>query len=184
MPWSEAIIEQFAIVDFDTTEERDFYGPFNSLLVDIFPSSEHYQVSPQPKLNDGTLDLAVQFIVYHRATPIFFLDIKAFRSLTLSSTRASADDQMRQTFRHFSSATIPSATFYGLSAFGPQFCVYSLDTVTRSIDPPGVARDLTIVNDIAPENRWAYNLFEPSGEAKLREVVNAVKEMTKNCDNS
>lgn len=185
MPWSEAIIEQFAIVDFDTTEESDFYGPFNSLLVEIFPSSEHYQVSPQPKRNsDGSLDLAVQFIVYRRRIPVFFLDVKAFRSLTLSSTRAGADDQMRQMIREFASGTIPTAILYGLSAFGPQFCVYAFDADTRNIDPPGIARDLTVVNDIAPEARWAYNLFEPAGEAKFREVVNTVKTMITDCDNS
>ncbi|KIM78064.1 hypothetical protein PILCRDRAFT_824776 [Piloderma croceum F 1598] len=178
MPWSEGVIEQFEIVDLYTTEESDFYGPFNSLLVELFPSSEHYQVSPQFKRIDGSLDFTIQFIVHRRRIPVFFLEVKTFRSLTLLSARDSADDQMRQRFREFASGTIPTATLYGISAFGPQFCVYAFESATRSIDPPAVARDLVVVNDIAPEARWAYNLLEPGGEAKFREVVNAVKGMT------
>ena len=178
MPWSEGVIEQFEIVDLYTTEESDFYGPFNSLLVELFPSSEHYQVSPQFKRIDGSLDFTVQFIDHRRRIPVFFLEVKAFRSLTLLSARGSADDQMRQKFREFASRTIPTATLYGLSAFGPQFCVYAFEPATRSIDPPAIARDLVVVNDIAPEARWAYNLLEPAGEAKFREVVNVVKGMT------
>ncbi len=46
MTWSDGVVEQFEIVDLYTTEESDFYGPFNSLLFELFPSSEHYQVSP------------------------------------------------------------------------------------------------------------------------------------------
>jgi hypothetical protein len=46
--------------------ESDSYGPFNSLPVDLFPVSEHYQVSPQFKRIDGSLDITVQFIVCHR----------------------------------------------------------------------------------------------------------------------
>ncbi|KAF8891926.1 hypothetical protein CPB84DRAFT_1783853 [Gymnopilus junonius] len=178
MPWSEGIIEQFEIIDLHTPDESDFYGPFNSLLVELFPSSEHYQVSPQFKHTDGSLDFAIQFIIHHRRIPIFFLEVRTFRSLTLLSARGSADDQMRRGFREFASGSIPIATLYGLSAFGPQFCVFAFESPTRSIDPPAIARDLVIVSDIAPEARWAYNLLEPVGEAKFRQVVNAVKRMT------
>ncbi|KAF8801965.1 hypothetical protein BYT27DRAFT_7261619 [Phlegmacium glaucopus] len=153
MPWSEGVVEQFEIVDLYTTDESELYGPFNSLLVELFPSSEHYQVSPQFKRINGSLDFTVQFIVHRRRIPILFLEVETFRSLMLLSARGSADDQMRQRFRELASAT-------------------------RSIDPPAIARDLVMVNDIAPEARWAYNLLELAGEAKFREVVNAVKGMT------
>lgn len=179
MPWSDAVVEQFEIVDLHTTEESDFYGPFNSLLIELFPSSEHYQVSPQFKRTDGSpANFTVHFIAHRRRIPVFFLEVRTFHSLTLLSARGSADDQIRQSFREFASGTIPTATLYGLSAFGPQFCVYALKSATRSIDPYAIARDLIVVNDIAPKARWAYNLLEPAGEAKFREVVNAVKGMT------
>ena len=177
MPWSEGVLEQFDIVDLFTTEESEFYGPFTSLLVELFPISEHYyQVSPQihkpPKF-------PFQFIVYdYRShTPLFFLEVNGFRSLTLPSARGKADDHMRESFREFASYSIPMQTLYGVSAFGPQFRVYAFDTDTRHIDPPAIVRDPVVANDIAPEAQWAYNLLQPAGEAKLREVVNAVKGM-------
>lgn len=80
---------------------------------------------------------------------------------------------MRQGFRDFASSTIPIATLYG-----PKFCVYAFDSATRGIDPPAIARDLIVVNDTAPEARWAYNLLEPAGKAVFRQVVSAVKGMT------
>lgn len=42
MPWSEGVVEQFEVVDLYTTEESDFYGSSNSLLVELFPGAEHY----------------------------------------------------------------------------------------------------------------------------------------------
>ncbi|KDR72356.1 hypothetical protein GALMADRAFT_102070 [Galerina marginata CBS 339.88] len=178
MPWPEGVVEQFEIVDLYTSEESEFYGPFNSLLADLFPSSEHYQVSPQAKRIDESLDFTFQYIVRRRLIPVFFLEIKTFRSLTLLSARGSADNEMRRSFREFASGTTPIPTLYGLSAFGPQFCVYVFQSDTRRIDPPAIARDLVVINDTAPADRWAYNLLEPTGEAKLREIVNAVKGMS------
>lgn len=165
MPWSPGIVEQFEIVNLYTTEESHFYGPFTSLLVELFPSSEHYQVSPQVKRVDGSLDFTIQFIVYRRRILVFFLEVKTFRSLMQLSARDSADDQMRQRFCEFASGTIPKGILYGLSAFGPQFCVYGFESATRSIDPPTITRDLVIVNNTAPEALWAYSLLEPAGEA-------------------
>ncbi|KAF9471552.1 hypothetical protein BDN70DRAFT_938861 [Pholiota conissans] len=152
MPWA---VKQSEMVDLDTTEESEFY------------------VSPHV----GSLDFTINFIVHHRRIPVF-LEVETFRSLTLLSARESADDQMRQSFREFASATIPTPILYGLSAFGPRFCVYAFDSATQRIDPPTIARDLVIVNNIAPAARWAHNLLEPAGEAKFREVVNAVMGMT------
>jgi hypothetical protein len=80
-------------------------------------------------------------------------------------------------FRKFASGTVSTPTLYGLSTFGPQFCVYTYDSATRSVDPTAIARDLAIINDTAPEARWMFNLLEEAGEAKLRDIVNAVKGM-------
>ncbi len=68
---------------------------------------------------------------------------------------------MRQRVREFASGTISTPTLYGLSAFGPQFCVYAYN-YARTLDPPAIARD-PVVNDTAPEAQWAYNLLEEKG---------------------
>ncbi|KAG5639724.1 hypothetical protein H0H81_000004 [Sphagnurus paluster] len=177
MPWSEGVFEQFDIVDPHTTEESDFYGPFNTLLAELFPSSEHYQISPKLRPIGRLLDFTVDFVACHRRTPVFVLEVKTLRSLTQLSTRGSADEQMRQMFRELASGPILIPTLYGVSAFGPQFCVYALESATGTISPPAITRDLNAANDAAPEAQWAYNLLEPAGEEKLREVVCVIKEI-------
>lgn len=46
MPWPEFITLQFEPVNKFTTEESDYYRPFNTLLNQLFPASEHYQIAP------------------------------------------------------------------------------------------------------------------------------------------
>jgi hypothetical protein len=101
MPWSESVIEQFGIVDLYTTEESDFYGPINSLLVELFPSSEHYQVSPQFKRIDGSVDFTVQFIVHCSSSSYsgFFPGGQDLPFAYAALRPCNADDQMRQGFR-------------------------------------------------------------------------------------
>ena len=107
----------------------------------------------------GSLDFTIQFIVHRRYIPVFFLQVKTFCLLMLLSAHDSADVQMPQKFCEFAlrTGTIRTATLYGLSVFGPQFCVYMFESATRSTDPPAIAGDLVVVNNIAHEARWVYN---------------------------
>lgn len=177
MPYSSGVNEQFEIVDLFTSEESDFYGPFNSLLFELFPTSEHYQISPQFKRLHGSLDYTIQFIIRRRRVPVFFVEVKTFRSLKELSARMSADKQMRESYLDFASGNISTPTLYGLSAFGPQFSVYTYDPASGYLVPREIPRDLRYINDVAPKDRWAYNLLEEAGEAKLREIVAHVKAM-------
>jgi hypothetical protein len=136
MPYSSGVNVQFEIVDLLTSEESDFYGPFNSLLFELFPTSEHYQISPQFKHPHGSLDFTIQFTIRRRRVPLFFVEIKTFRSLKELSARASADKQMREGYREFASSNISTPTLYGLSAFGPQFSVYTYDPASGYLAPP------------------------------------------------
>jgi len=132
MPYSSGVNKQFEIVDL-LSEESDFYGPFNSLLFELFPTTEHYHISPQFKRFDGSLDFTIQFIISRRRVPVFFVEIKSYRSLKELSARASADKQMREGFREFASGNISTPTLYGLSAFGPQFSVYTYDPASSPV---------------------------------------------------
>ena len=71
----------------------------------------------------------------------------------------------------------------GISSFGTQFCVYTFTTKTRILELNLIVVDACITNDIAPEDRWAFDLLSDKGEAKLREVVTAVKAMAANFKN-
>jgi hypothetical protein len=63
MPWPDYITHQFELVNKFTTDESDYYGPFNGLLNDLFPVSEYYQVVPQFKRIAGSIDFTVEFRV-------------------------------------------------------------------------------------------------------------------------
>ena len=112
--------------------------------------------------------------------PIFFAELKTYGSLKNLSTRALADDQMRDRFRKFLSDATPMPKLIGISSFGTQFCVYTFTTETRTLNPNLIMADVCIINDIVAEDRWAFDVLNDEGEAKLRKVVTAVKSMGAN----
>lgn len=113
-------------------EKNDWSGPFNTLLFELFPPSEHYQITPQHKSADESQDFAFRFIIRKRRAPVFFEELKTYRPLKNLSARALAGDQMRDHIREFSSNSIPMPK---LMAFGTQFCIYTFSTKTRALEP-------------------------------------------------
>jgi hypothetical protein len=169
-----------SVVDRFTTEEGDWCGPFNTLLFELFPPSEHYQVTPQYKRVKGSQDFTVHYIIHKRRVPIFFVEIKTYHSLANLSARGLADNQMRDRFREFASGSIPMPMLIGISSFGTQFCVYTFTSETWTLKPALISADAHIVNDVALQNRWAFNMLDEEGETRLREVVVSTKSMVAN----
>jgi hypothetical protein len=177
MTWSEGTTEQFSLVNRFTTDESDFYGPYNTLLVEFFPASEHYQVSPQFKRIAGSMDFSVLYIVSKRKIPVFFVEIKTFLALDDMSSRTEADDQMRKRFAQFASGTILTPRLFGLSAMGTQFSVYEMTTATNQLLPGRIVPEPLFITDTAPRAWWNYDLLTATGEAKIRDLVADVKQM-------
>ena len=172
MTWSDSVTEQFSLVDLFSTDESVFYGPYNTLLFELFPPNEHYQVSPQFKRIAGL------YIVSKRKVPVFFVEIKTYLALDKVSSRTEADDQMRTRFVEFASGNIPTPKLVGLSALGTKFCVYELTTADNRLLPIRVIPDPQFLIDTAPKARWNYDILDAAGEAKLREAVEEVKAMS------
>ena len=86
MLWTEAILKQLSLVDHFATEESNWYGPFNTLLFGLFPTLEHYQITPQYKCVKGSQDFTVHYIICKRYVPIFFIKLKMYGSLKNHST--------------------------------------------------------------------------------------------------
>jgi len=177
MPWRDDINLQFELVNKFTTEESDYYGPYNTLLTALFPSTEGYQVAPQYKRKAGSIDFTIVYIITRRRVPIFFVEIKNYLALEKAFDRGEADDQMRGRFLEFSSGSLPIPTLYGLSALGTRLCIYEYTVETRTLTPPRIIPHPDIVTDIAPKERWDLELFEPQGEARLKQVVDHIKAM-------
>jgi len=178
MPWPDSVTEQFNLVNLFTTEESDFYGPYNTLLFELFPANEHYQVSPQFKRITGSMDFIILYIVSKRKVPVFFIEIKTFIALDKISSRTEADDQMRKIFVEFASGNIPIPKLVGLSAMGTHLSIYELTTENKQLLPARIVPDSRFLIDTAPKAWWNYDILDPIGEAKLREVVEEVKAMS------
>jgi hypothetical protein len=70
----------------------------------------------------------------------------------------------------------PLPTLYGVSALGTKLCFYSLNVRETDlvIMPQAIPRDPILVTDTAPADRWAFDILEPAGEARFREVIQEI----------
>ena len=177
MVWKNYIVKQFDLVDRSTTKESDLFGAYFTLLHDLFPAPEYYQVAPQFRLNTGSVNYTISYVVLKKEIPIFFVEIKTFLALDLGSARAAADDQMRAIFRNFSSDRLPQSKLIGISAMGTRFAVYEYSTNDNRLDPPRITYHPDTATDTAPKERWGDDIMEDSGEAKFKALVNEAKEM-------
>jgi hypothetical protein len=88
---------------------------------------------------------------------------------------------------HWNLGRCPIPTLHAVSAMGTRLCFYHLDTtdVAADIIPlNNIPRHPTRVNDTAPAERWDCDVLGAGGEAKLRGVVNAIKEACENIANA
>ena len=75
--------------------------------------------------------------------------------------------------------TTPIPTLYGISAFGQHVSFYEYDSVTKVLQPERLPRPHpSLTADVAPVTRWNFDILQPEGANRLREVVNHVKEMS------
>lgn len=174
MPWPDFIT---LFVNKFTTEESDYYGPFNALLNHLFPASEYYQIAPQFKRVAGSIDITIIYPITRRRVPVLFIELKTYVAYDTDSARKGADDQMRDRVLDFTAGNIPIPTLYGLSALGTRICVYEYTTATGTLTPPRIVPHPEIVTVTAPKERWNLDILEPQGEARLKEVVGHIKAM-------
>jgi hypothetical protein len=177
MPWPDFVTTQFSLVNRFTTDESEYYGPFNTLLTTLFPPSENFQVAPQFKRIRGSMDITIVFIVMKRKVPVFFLEVKAHLALDHAPLRRVADNQMRNRFLDFSSGTLPLPKLYGISVLGTHFSVYEYHPDTRRLTPSLIVPDPKVVSDTTPQERWNYDVMTPEGEEMFKQIVGEIKEM-------
>jgi hypothetical protein len=177
MPWPQFITLQFEVVN-------DYYGPFNTLLSELFPASEYYQVAPQLKRIAGSTNYSVIYIVTWHKVPVFFIELKTYVAYEKNSARAEADDQMRSRFLDFNAGSNPIPTLYGLSALGTRFSVYEYTVANRALTPTRILPHAELLTDTAPRQRWNLDILEPQGEARLKDIVGHIKAMVADLNNN
>lgn len=179
MLWDEFILEQFeSATQGGESDESYYYGPYNSLLTDLFPKEEHYMIVPQYKrpARLTSVDFTTIFLVQQQLQPVFFVEVKPAGHIQYISSRTSADKQMRESFEDLGER-VKIPILHGVSAIGNKLCFYKYTKVTRVLEPALIPGSITMLIDTAPSNRWDVDLLTPQGEQRLREVVGYVKGM-------
>ncbi|KAL0951670.1 hypothetical protein HGRIS_008349 [Hohenbuehelia grisea] len=146
-----------------------WYGPWNTVLAENFPTQEGFMVAPQSIC--GVIFFVVEFVVHPEHIPVFFVEVQPPHHLDHISTRADADAQIRARFRTLYCADVPH--LQGISAMGTNFALYGLEE--DIVCPLAIPRDGCISKDIAPKERWNWDVLG-AGYGVLANLAGSVKE--------
>jgi hypothetical protein len=164
--------------------ESAFYGPYNAILNFLFPASENFLITPQYlRSSEGlghTNDHNVVFVVEHtqHRVPVFFLEVKHPDHYKTLAGRAQADKRMRLLFAEFAER-VELEKLYDVSALGVQVGYYELEGADGSIYPREIPYDGNYVTNVAPVNRWPYNILSEGGWNEVVRIAEAVKTMVR-----
>ena len=174
-------MQQFLFVDPSTTHKSVLYGPFCSLLGELFPRTEGFMVHSQYNLIGGAIDFAIMsFHIGQCDLPIFFMEIKKFSSLNLDSARGEADNQMHERFgKILETFGDHLCKLTSISAMGTRFAIYKCITQDGDIviTPAPVRYNPSICNNTVPWERWRYDVMQHDGEEKLKQLAREIKIM-------
>ncbi|KAG1873225.1 hypothetical protein F4604DRAFT_1767398 [Suillus subluteus] len=186
LPHWQDVLDAFAYVPPDTTNENYYNGPYYKLLCTTFHPSllEHsgYMICPFYPLteDDPATERATFVVVTMQWQPLFVLQLHPPGHINLLSTRIAADSKMRAIFRSLCPETV-TPKLHGVSAMGQRLAFYSMDTSSGRVLPDYVptAGDGTEM-DTVPANRWEFDITTEAGHQQFMKVVNDVKYMDRN----
>ncbi|KAF8327617.1 uncharacterized protein EI90DRAFT_3223863 [Cantharellus anzutake] len=177
MTWPSYVTLQFELVNKFTTEESNYYGPFITLLTELFPASEDYQVALQFKHVVGHVStVPTPHVITRHGLPVVFIEFKPQVAYDKDLVCKEVDDQMHERFLNFT-GSIPIPMFYGLSVLGTRFCIYKYSVANRSVTPPCIPPSDNFIVNVAPKERWDFDLLEVDRKARLKELVAHIKAM-------
>ena len=182
-PWPQWLINSFASANRPqfSTDESVYYGPYTRLLYHLFGIEGPFEISPQyhiPQTPRDAIDVVALFTVELDKHPVLFIEVKPPASFALDSKRKQADDQleMRDSFRDLRHNLV-TPRLPGISVFGTRMAFYEYVAATNTLTPPAIVPDPDSLDDVAPAERWSYDLLEANGIAQMRQVAEDVKAM-------
>ncbi|KXN69579.1 hypothetical protein CONCODRAFT_30611, partial [Conidiobolus coronatus NRRL 28638] len=167
--------------------EKEYYGPYNGILTDVFKGRDRFSVLPQVYplefrkaidfMVDHSEELPVEYIVRINKIPVLGLEIKRATDLDKISARNAADEQIRERFVNLR-GHINYNKFYMLSAIGTKICIYTYHKITGTVQPPEILQqDRNVVENRAPFERWDIDISTIQGRLRLSELFNDIKRM-------
>ncbi|KAH9979389.1 hypothetical protein BGW80DRAFT_1557073 [Lactifluus volemus] len=187
--WPHWLVNSFALASQPqhSADETVYYGAYTRLLYHLFGLEGPFEISPQyhirPTAPDGYY-VVKPFTVEVNKHPVLFIEVKPPASFALDSNRKRAEDQMRDHFRNLHENLVTPRLF-GITAFGTRLAFYEYEAATKILPPPAIVqvRDSVTLDDAAPAERWDYDLLEPNGIARMRQVVQDVMTMCQALNN-
>ncbi|KAF8585007.1 hypothetical protein K439DRAFT_1616347 [Ramaria rubella] len=170
-PWDPLICHGFNKIRESTTDESEWYGPWNMLLTHLFPYMAGLQVSPQHMLA-GSLQAPEWTLVYFIAIegiPLCVFEVKPAGHLHQLVRRQEAENQIYSHLDTLRRDTAQVPTIYGISCLGKSFVIYELDTGTNVITParPTLQRGSGVVEYGPPPPTW-WNMGVLTAQGQLR----------------
>jgi hypothetical protein len=178
-PLPQFLVRSFTIANQaqNATDQSVFYGPYIRLLYYLFGFDSDFEIQQQfddPSTAREPADVVATFTIEHNQHPVMFVQVKAPGTFINNSKRKGADEQIRE---HFCSLRHRLVTPHipAVSAFGTRLAFYDYVAATKSVTPPAIPVDHVHSNDVAPAERWNYDVLEDAGLARLRqEIQNAI----------
>jgi hypothetical protein len=187
-PWPSCIVNSFQLANQPqfAHNQNAYYGPYNKLLHHLFGVLSPFSINPPyytvPEPLRTKDDLVSLFTVEYKQHPVLFIEIKSPASFKYDSRRREADERMRGCFRDLRQLVV-TPSLPGISAFGTRMAFYEFVAATNSVTPPAIAAHPSLLNDVAPADRWGCDLLEPDGIARMRQVVQNVQDMCQALEN-
>jgi hypothetical protein len=178
--WPQWLTRSFQIANRPqfANDENAYHGPYNRLLHHLFGLDGPFEVVAQ-YLNPDTphaIDLVSVFTVEIEKHPVLFIEIKPPSAFYVDSRREQADDQMREHF-HKLRTKLTTPRLPGISAFGTRIALYEYTVATKTLTPRAIVRDPEFFTDVAPAERWNYDILEADAIDKMYETVQDIKAM-------
>ena len=180
-PWPQWLTTSFLAANQPqlSNDESEFYGPYVRLLYYLFGLEGPYDIIPQfdfPEGFRGPIDVDAIVTVEYNKHLVLLVQVKAPASFKLDTKRKVAYEQMRDRLVDLIPNMITSRLL-GISAFGTRLAFYKYDAADNSLTPPLIFPHPVYLNELAPAERWSYDVLEPEGIAQIRKVVEDVKSM-------
>jgi len=185
MPWpAHIVVKSSRLLDTETIENK-FYGLYNTILNECFPSTQ-FTVTPQYPTTEaqvggiGPIDFAITYVIepldLRIESPVFFIEIRPPTHLSSISARKDAENQVRNQFGQLAHLVrIPK--LYGVSAIGRQLSYYTYERASGAVEPFALADSTNAIIDTAPIERWGTNIMQEEGRTKFVAIVEEIKQM-------
>ena len=177
-PWDYKLRSEFEDVANNSTDESEWYGPWDTAIHRLFKDQEGFQVAPQHlnKQFRGKPEWTIFYLIKAGSIPVCVFEIKPYRHLKGPQKRIDAYYQVAGRLRELLVDEHPIPTMYGVSVIGERFLIMTINTTTGMITP-ALAPDGPEVplSAIAPLHYWRNQVLKRLGVKRLNEMVTNVK---------